>query len=271
MEAFLSYSINFDPDSHTYQVTLPPDPTTYRWPSVTTALGTFSDGGDSLLTWAARQATDRVVELASGQPTVTLTDLREICQHATNTWRDVRSTAADIGTAVHATLEAELTDVAWTYPDMESPWKTESVKRAVDAGLRWIRSIAPQPVAVEQALCSPQDGYVGTADLIAKVGSELALIDFKTGSSPHYLKYRLQASAYVRAWNIDERHGDSQIMTRIVVRVGKDGILKYATYGAESQEADEQAFLDSLALFRWKNANDSYSGVDYDEPVGAKV
>jgi hypothetical protein len=87
-----------------------------------------------------------------------------------------RDDAADRGLNLHSILENFMhTGRAPNPSDHPEP------HRPFIRGLvRWILSARPQPVVVEFLVADPDRGYAGRADLIARIGGRLTLIDLKS-------------------------------------------------------------------------------------------
>lgn len=107
----------------------------------------------------------------------------------------VKREAADRGTAIHAVFEAlakgeEAPDPA-DFPEQARPW----LRGAMAA---W-RVLDPEPVEVEQIVCSPVDGYAGRPDLVARVGGALTLLDYKSNRGQIFVESMYQTRLYERA------------------------------------------------------------------------
>jgi len=71
----------------------------------------------------------------------------------------------------------------------------EMINRFVDF---W-KTVAPEPVHVEQFLYSDEHKFAGTTDLVVKMGDELWMLDIKTSNSLHRT-YDMQLAAYSKAF-----------------------------------------------------------------------
>lgn len=116
-----------------------------------------------------------------------------------------RDQAAELGTAVHAALEATVLEKPWPEP-------TEEQAPFLWAFSNFVQTWTPEWEAVELVLCNEQDKWAGTADFwayltIAGYGRVLVLGDYKTGKSI-YPEAALQLSAYRRATHAFLRNGE---------------------------------------------------------------
>ncbi len=108
-------------------------------------------------------------------------------------YRETRDKAGDIGTLVHAVIEAMLSG---TLP----PVIPEEAAKAVHAFLRWQRQNNIEILEQEIQLVSEEYRYGGTLDAVGVVDGKHVLLDWKT-SKGVYKNYLLQLAAYKQLWN----------------------------------------------------------------------
>lgn len=113
------------------------------------------------------------------------------------------SEAADLGTRIHRGIELLLntkaTGADWYLDDPE-------VVPFVDGFAEWWRQQRIEAVAMEQAFACPEEGYGGTADLVAWQGKHF-VVDWTTTSNPElpiYPEKFCQVAAYRRGLGITE-------------------------------------------------------------------
>jgi hypothetical protein len=107
-----------------------------------------------------------------------------------------RDDAADRGLNVHALLQEYMTTGEPPNP-AEHPEAHWGYIRALT---RWLVKYDPEPVAIEQLVCHPEDGYAGRLDLRAIVGGRLITYDAKTQERGGiYSGAHLQVNLYERA------------------------------------------------------------------------
>lgn len=106
-----------------------------------------------------------------------------------------RDDAADRGLNIHALLEHYMKTGEPPNPadHPEAHWGY------IRALTRWLVEHDPEPVAVEELVCHPEDGYAGRLDLRAIVGGRLITFDAKTQENGGiYLGAHLQVTLYER-------------------------------------------------------------------------
>ena len=167
----------------------------YTWdgkpvPGVTTILGRLSK--PALIQWAADMSVKWIEQKC--QPlgvggaagwSVTREDLAD----ARLAHRRFKEAAADIGSNVHAYAEAVLSGAPT--PELE----TEQAREGAAAFERWLKQFEVRPLARERRVFSREHWYAGTCDLVAYIGNQPAILDFKT-SSGLYPEMWLQLAAY---------------------------------------------------------------------------
>lgn len=151
----------------------------------------------------------------------------------------------DRGTAVHAAAhilatEGKPPNPAAFVPEWR-PWM-QGMTRA------WL-SMNPEVVESEQIVCHPELGYAGRFDLLARVDSDLALLDYKTGKgrvfdSAHY-STRLYAMALLRSLGIK--------VDRIII-IGVDDDGGFQLVDCEATEEDALALLHTFRSRKRINA-----------------
>ncbi len=150
-------------------------------------------------------------------------------------YRETRDKAGDIGTLVHAAIEANIKGES--LPVME-----EIPERAYRAFLKWQAQNRIEILEQEIQLVSEEFKYGGTLDAVGFVDDEFVLLDWKT-SKGVYKNYLLQLAAYWRLWN--ETHLLRQITGGAwLVRFSKtDGICEPYFFPTEDLTAPLLQFL----------------------------
>jgi hypothetical protein len=210
------------------------------YPSVTSVLGVLDK--PAIPRWAAREAARYALEHADE---LSRLDFDQALRRASGAPWAERDRAADKGTDTHGVMEA----IALGRPiDVIQPGTENAVRGVVEFWLEF----KPVPIAVEQTVVSDL-GYAGSFDLIASLGSQTALIDLKTSKSA-YPDTALQLAAYGNADRIIHPDGSTEPVPQIdayyVLHCPHDkpwGLVPYHV-----TEADFDAFLSTLAAFRWK-------------------
>jgi hypothetical protein len=219
----------------------------YTWagrefPSVTAIL----KGGvpaPFLPAWAAKAAAeyavanlDRLALLPAGQA------VREVKRAP---WQQ-RDQAAELGTAVHAAIEAD----AAGHPRPELPDRAGPLLAAYE---RFAADHRPTWLASEATVFSRRYGYAGTLDAICALPclGRVVVLDCKTGRGV-YPEAALQLAAYAHAEFIGHPDGTEQPLPAIeggvVLHLRPTG---YRLIPVPVGRAVLEAFLAALAVFRW--------------------
>lgn len=233
-------------------------------PSVTTILG-MKDKSNALIPWAVGAMKERVIQLIGSNETLTRQALHMVLDAAQESYRKKTQDACDIGTVVHRVLEQELLSRSGLAPAPPltvtlnlalAPNVTaemvEQINRSIQAGLQFFNENRIELIQAEAPRWSPTHGYIGTGDLVARFNGELAILDYKT-SKAIYSEYFLQTAAYQKAY--EEEFPDQKILKRIVVHIGRDGVLGTEARSNETVEQDFEVFISLLKVWRWNQEN----------------
>lgn len=266
--------ITFNELRHTYSIRVPELKLEKLWqPSVTGVLNVMAK--DALIPWAAGEvrlyAEERLHELhgTTEDNELTVRDVENILAEAQECWRD-RSKAMSIGSLAHRYLHSEIMYRAGAIkekpemtvkadpilaPTFDQPM-IDAAAESVKAGIQFLDDHHVEPIMFERVMWSPEYGFVGTADLVAKVDGVMSVIDYKT-SKAIYSSMFLQLAAYQNAYMTE--FPDQVIHNRYVVNIKKDGTgLEVEKRDLESYSDDLEAFLACLTLYRWNRLNDKY-------------
>ena len=125
--------------------------------------------------------------------------------------------AAGRGTTIHAVLQTYMET-----GDFPNPRELPEEFRGYVVGLaKWLMRANPEPIAIEQIVCSPSYGYAGRYDLRAMVYGQDTLIDLKTNTRcALYREAALQTAAYPEA---DVECGADPPERHLLVAVGPNG------------------------------------------------
>lgn len=239
-------------------------------PSVTTIIGRKDK--PALVPWAAREtAKAAVYDVEVWRSIEASKGVEEAISWLTRARfrpRDKTRTAADLGTAVHAALEALATGGEPAVDD-----EVAIFYRSVE---EWWRAFEPEPEAVEAVIWRPTGpGYAGRVDGIFRIGGERWIVDLKTSSraSRPYTEVCLQLAAYRRApfLAVDEvdtisSDGRLYVITPGVARrsehmptIDRTGVLQVTPDGwgfweADSGESAWAAFCGLAAVDQWERS-----------------
>jgi hypothetical protein len=202
-------------------------------PGVTTILKVLDK--PALVPWAAKMASLHWMNaIKAGR-----TDYDVIEAESRKVHDIARTTAADIGTEVHAYAEAHFKNQP--KPELTS----DKAKRGVEAFHKWLDSHTIKALASERLVFSKEFYYAGTCDFVAEIDGILCVGDIKT-SSGIYNEARFQTAAYQHA--MQEEKG----MTfggRWVVRFDKN-TGKFQAKFFNNFETDFGGFKAALSIHR---------------------
>lgn len=129
----------------------------------------------------------------------------------------ILKTASERGKAVHRFVEEYLT--TGTFLDFaDFPPDFHGYLRGA-ASFLW--EYDPIPVSVELLVCHPELNYAGRLDLLAEIGGQLTLVDYKSNPKGNvYPEAHVQTRAYAVA---DERCGGVAVERTMIVGIAEDG------------------------------------------------
>jgi len=150
----------------------------------------LSDGvaKPALTKWAAETAANCVIDNWDAIQKMTPSQRHKYIAAAP--YRDTDRSKAK-GTEIHTHAENLVTGNAIAV--------RADIRGYVDACASWLRDFSVKPLMHEIPLCSVMYQYGGTADLIAEIDGETALIDYKSNRSGLFGDMALQLSGYAYA------------------------------------------------------------------------
>lgn len=209
----------------------------HKLPSVTTILG-GSIPKPYLVPWAAKMVAKAAKQHPDWSP--------EKLAQAPNEVRDAGGTR---GRAVHDLVEAWAKAVTDGRQLPDDYLLDEEYRGYEKAFRRFIKIYNPQPLYAERVVFNLTHQYAGRLDLIAKVGDQVSLVDFKT-SKYVSVEYGLQLAAYANAEHLEVAPGEWKPMVAVdmmaVVLLEPDGTQNF-------KEVDEpfEVFLAAYELWKW--------------------
>jgi hypothetical protein len=224
---------------------------TYTWRqegfwSVTTIIS----GGvpkPALLPWGIKSVAEGACDLADELPGLVAKDRDAAVRMLKGIPWASRDKAADIGTLVHAAIEADRLGQPW-------PPVPEVAQARMDAFARFVADHQPEYQATEASVYSRRWHYAGTLDAIVKLDGRTLLLDAKTGKGV-YPEVALQLAAYRYAEFIGSPDGDEEPMVPVdgcaVLHLPPEGD-SYELIDVRADEQVFQSFLYALEVFRWQ-------------------
>lgn len=249
METYKLYNgqieLKFDNTSHMYTVN---DKVVY---GVTSAVGVLNK--PALLYWAVNMAVEYLDANLTPGMVIDEVNKTTLLSEAKKAHRNILSTAADIGTAVHEYLEQYIKAGVNKQPLPAMPVNPQ-IRKGVEALLAWTKKNKVKFISSERKVYSKKYQYAGTLDAEIQVnGGELGLIDFKT-SSGIYSEMLIQTAAYAKA--LEEEAG-KKYKHIWILRMPKDGSM-FGSAKNEHVDLYFKSFLGCLDNYRrvmWEKAN----------------
>lgn len=229
-----SVCLEFDSDRHVYLAN------GKKIDGVTGALDVISK--PALIPWAAKCTAEYVEE--NWKPGVAYDEIqiKEVLKLAKNAHRHKKDRAADIGSLVHAWIEAYANGAT-----LQPLPINEEAKLGVGAFLQWVNEHKVVFEMSEVKVYSKKYEYAGTLDFIATVDGHRMLGDIKTSSNIYDVMF-LQTSAYQLARQ--EEFPTEEFMGHVIVNCKKDGKLLTKISAASEYKPNSEAFLFALGLRR---------------------
>ena len=126
--------------------------------------------------------------------------------------RKLLKKAQDTGTSIHGAIESYFKDEFIPLDARRAPY--------FESFLSWADSLHPIPIASETRLYDHSLRITGQFDLIATLGGEPYLIDFKTGSWEHPEIWEMQMTLYRYLMGVNGMPKPDKFM---IVQLKKDG------------------------------------------------
>jgi len=191
-----------------------------------------------LLTWAAKTA----AAAALADP-----DKYDTAEKAAAVVESTKGAAAIRGRTVHDIVET------WARGLPREP-VDPTLQGYVTAFDAFVNSWSPRPLHAECVVLNKTHKYAGRLDLIAQLGSETWLIDFKT-SRAVWSEYGLQLSAYRNA-EFFVLPDDSLAPMPSVDKTGVVLLRETGTFGFTQVDEPFEVFVAAMRVHEWKKAHD---------------
>lgn len=164
-----------------------------------------------------------------------VTDILSIFQAYAHVDRKKLKAAQDLGTDIHAAIEAYFND--------EFDPLTQKKMGYFDSFLKWAKTASIAPLEQEKRYYDDDLKITGRIDLIAEIDGVKTIIDFKTGSWAHPEIWKLQGTFYRMLCGQDIRQF-------LFVQLMKDGSIPIL-YPFCYSKADEDVCLSALDCYTY--------------------
>ncbi len=170
--------------------------------------------------------------------------LEEAFADAKANYRNVKKTAADVGTQAHYALERYFSGD----PDHAPPLPGTPIRACYDSALEWYGQRKIETICNEGRVYSRNTKVIGTLDHLARISDVPSILDFK--ASKHvYSTYVLQISAYLHMWE-EMNPAEPKIEQAYILQLGDDGAKPFR-YDRDQLDAAYEAFLGLLSVYEW--------------------
>jgi len=187
----------------------------------------------------------------------------------------LKEAAGDKGSKVHLAIEKLLAGEELKMDskiENKETGKEEELKleewECLMAFAEWYKKTSPDKIlATEIVVFNDKEGYAGTVDLIALIGNELWIIDFKTSQSI-WPAYEIQLSAYKHALkNNDFKIKDVAKINLGILQIG----YKRNKNGYKFTEIEDKYDLFLHAKAIWANEKSKVEPSQKDYPIKIKI
>lgn len=216
-------------------------------PSVTGVLRTIHN--PALERWKQGQ----VVKACVDRPIVADESFEDYCSYIiAESGKDAKE-AADLGTKIHAGLEARLKGKAVELDVLD--YVNSAMDKLLDLGLEVQES--------EFVTVSIKHGYAGTCDAAFAKGKSVGIVDFKSKRTkpdepvvPSFGHAAQIAAYHVAYWARDGDIRDNSVGHNIYISTTEPGRVEVVSYDAETMRKEFDMFLHACAIWRYKNGYD---------------
>lgn len=165
------------------------------------------------------------------------------------------SRAADKGTLVHKYIQTLLMREMGSpepLPDLQ-----EEALVGVETWKRWRQELAFKPIYTEFTVHDSEYRYAGTADLVAEIGGQPWIIDWKT-TTAIYPNHKVQIASYAKAY---EKMGHGKVAGGrcVLIPTPKEGkatpLFNDVACGADEIDELFTIFRACLHIYRWQTRN----------------
>lgn len=219
----------------------------------------------SILKVVANPALDRwkmmkVAEACYKQPPIGDESLDDYTRTILDKAFDEASNAADLGTRIHANIEAQLTDKPFPHTEAEA---LEPALAALDK----VKGMGLNVKASEERVVCKRHGFAGTCDLLFNTDDGIfGALDFKTtktkADEPITTRFGqpAQIAAYLAAyWNGGRGVIEDNVGYNLYVSTTEIGRVDIVQYNHTTLQSEFDMFLHACAIWRHRYAYDPRS------------
>lgn len=220
-------------------------------PSVSSVLKVINN--PSLERWKCLE----IVKACAGNPQFESESIEDYSHRILDMAFDVASDAADLGTRIHANIEAMLKNEVMPNAD-EVDYANDAVSKLEELGIKVVES--------EFCTACPFYGYAGTTDVAFTKGEICGILDFKSKRTKEgepiipAFGHAAQIAAYhVSYWTGGNAILDNTVGYNIYISTTEPGRIEVVEYDAETLRDEFEMFKNALAIWRHKHGYDPRS------------
>ncbi len=176
-------------------------------------------------------------------------------------YKKARDKSATVGTIAHARIEAFLNDVVPDLSAYDSALIVQSTP-CLDAFMEWYYANDIEVHEQEVQLISELHGYGGCFDARITLNGVMCLADWKS-SSNIYGSMVAQVAAY-QGLIRENRRRDQWPHNAVIVRIGKDGVLRVVELSIADLNYGFKVFLNALAVYQARRKLDQMVAVPFE-------
>jgi hypothetical protein len=189
--------------------------------------------------------------------------LKEYGKHILDKSQEDAMGAADLGTQIHAAIEAHLTNPEY---DLTSPITTQDgtivpAKEFVLPAINRMKELGIEVLSSEKVLVNAPEGYAGTTDIVGTKNGFPVILDYKSKRTKPGVKvepydvHPIQIAAYFKAHWGTLRLGYSDFTTgrgiNIFISTTEIGRVEHTIYEEKELRGAWEAFQCCCALYRY--------------------
>lgn len=219
------------------------------FPSITGILGVLAN--PVLDRWRM----GKVAEYCYKAPPIGDEAMDEYVSNALSNAMEEVSDAAELGTQIHANIEAHLKGQPVPHPGPAMDMALSAIAKVESMGLTINDS--------EITVVSKEYGYAGTTDLAISIGSKCGILDFKSTKTKEgepitsrFGQVSQIAAYHVAYWENGGRIKDNAIGYNVYISTTEPGRVEVVEYSADQMREGFEMFCSAAQIWRYKNAYD---------------
>ena len=170
-------------------------------------------------------------------------------KNGTKYCQEVQRKSKEFGTKMHKYFDMYITGRLKDETGLEA-----DVQLSLMSFKDWVSLHKITPIKTEYHVLSRENGYGGTMDILAKMGDNILIGDWKTGKNI-YPEYTLQVGAY---WGALKEQDNIDADGAFIVSI-HNGIVKDMFVDRQKLKEAQELFLSALKLYYWLKKDNSFN------------